>query len=264
MQNKLTYGDLLSPYPIKLTIGILNKPTLKDIAEITFTQYDVYRYYMNLTPEKYYCEVKEELGGAEKWESMNDEQKENLTIYKILLEDELLQGTFTSMFNFFFKEEVIYEDGVFLLLADNVKPDEEISIDLLHGYINEQNFNAVMSIIMQISCVKKKETESDMKFKNELARKLYYRMKEAQKKEEEKANKDFLIPNIISAVTNKHPSINVINVWELTVYQLLDIFERLRINAFYDIQSLGVSVWGDENNKFKENTWYQNNFDAET
>lgn len=102
-----------------------------------------------------------------------------------------------------------------------------------------------------------------MKFKNSAARKIYEKLLSAQKKEKKrrKADINLSLPNIISAVSNCHPTINPINVWDLTLFQLFDTFNRMRANKIYEIDSTRVSVWGDEKKTFDIALWYKNEYD---
>lgn len=88
-------------------------------------------------------------------------------------------------------------------------------------------------------------------------------MLKAKKKAQEnkKADINLSIPNIISSVSNMHPSINYLNIWDLTIFQLLDAFNRLQANVMYNIDCTRVSVWGDEKKTFDVSLWYKNNYD---
>ncbi len=63
------------------------------------------------------------------------------------------------------------------------------------------------------------------------------------------------LPNIISSVAVRSLSLNWINIWDITIYQLFNEFERLQIIDQYDIASTQVSVWGDKEKKFKFGAW---------
>ena len=63
--------------------------------------------------------------------------------------------------------------------------------------------------------------------------------------------------NIISAVANKSQSLNILNIWDLTVYQLWDCFSRLSNNSIYDIQSMSVAAWGNKDNYFDATAWFK-------
>ena len=82
-----------------------------------------------------------------------------------------------------------------------------------------------------------------------------------QEKKKNKLDKNMTIPNIISALSNKHPSLNYTNIWDLTIFQLLDSFNRIQANSVYEIDSTRVSVWGDEKKTFDASLWYKNEYD---
>ena len=63
--------------------------------------------------------------------------------------------------------------------------------------------------------------------------------------------------NIISAVANKSHSLNILNIWDLTVFQVWDCFSRLSNNSIYDIQSMSVAAWGNKDNAFDISAWFK-------
>lgn len=255
------YGTQLSPHPILLSIGTLRKPTLSDIGALTFDKFNMFQAFLKMTPEQFYTKFKE--GGKEYWESLSDDQKSSLTMYYLVLNDEAVKNTYVEIFDFFFVESVVFQEGVFIILKSPIGDNIEISADNVRGVIHEKTFLQILGLIQEICCIYSKEKSIDeMKFKNKIARKLYEKMLKAQEQEKKKADINMSLPNVISAVSNKHPSINPINVWDMTIFQLLDAFNRLQVNSMYDIDCTRVSVWGDEKNTFDAALWYKNNFDT--
>lgn len=66
-------------------------------------------------------------------------------------------------------------------------------------------------------------------FRNDKAREIYEKLQRAKKKSPQQAKEkqaDASLPNLISALCVQHNSINMCNVWDLTVYQLYDQFLR--------------------------------------
>lgn len=263
---RLDYGTQLSPVPITLSIGTLRKPTLKEISQITFDRFSFYEFFLKLSPETYYTKLRKENDGEAFWDSLTEEEKDKITIYNIIEEDEKIRSTYVEIFNFFFVETVIYQEGFFILLKENTAIDnpDKIKREQVRGAIAKDNFSQVMSLLQQICCIyNEEESLDDMKFKNNLARKLMEKMLKAKKKEQEakKSDLNLTIPNIISSLANKHPSLNYVNIWDLTIFQLLDAFNRTQANSMYDIDSTRVSVWGDEKKTFDVSLWYKNNYD---
>lgn len=263
---RLDYGTQLSPVPITLSIGTLRKPTLKEISQITFDRFSFYEFFLKLSPETYYTKLRTENDGEAYWSSLTEEEQGKITVYDIIKEDEQIRNTYVEIFNFFFVETIIYQEGFFILLKENTaidKPDE-IKKEQVRGAIAKDNFSQVLSLLQQICCIyNEEESLDDMKFKNNLARKLMEKMLKAKKKEQEtkKSDLNLTIPNIISSLANKHPSLNYLNIWDLTIFQLLDAFNRIQANSMYDIDSTRVSVWGDEKKTFDVSLWYKNNYD---
>lgn len=263
---RLDYGTQLSPVPITLSIGTLRKPTLKEISQITFDRFSFYEFFLKLSPEIYYTKLRKENDGEAFWDSLTEEERDKITIYNIIEEDDKIRSTYVEIFNFFFVETVIYQEGFFILLKENTAIDnpDKIKREQVRGAIAKDNFSQVMSLLQQICCIyNEEESLDDMKFKNNLARKLMEKMLKAKKKEQEtkKSDLNLTIPNIISSLANKHPSLNYVNIWDLTIFQLLDAFNRTQANSMYDIDSTRVSVWGDEKKTFDVSLWYKNNYD---
>lgn len=258
---RFDYGTQLSPAPIKLSIGTLKKPKLIEISELTFEKFSMFETFLKMTPELFYTKIKDVEGKAF-WESLNEEQQESMTLYGLILCDESLQKIYLEIFNFFFVEPVIFKENMFILLRHEIENLSDLEVDDICGVIHEKIFFQVLELIQQICCIYEKEKSLDeMKFKNKTARKLYEKMLKAQKNERNKADANLSLPNIISAVSNSHPSVNPINIWDMTIYQLIDSFDRLQANKMYDIDQRRVSVWGDEKKTFDPTLWYKNNFD---
>lgn len=216
-----------------------------------------------MTPERFFTKFKED--GQEYWDSLSEERQDTITMYDLLMDDPALQDTYVEIFDFFFVEQVIFKEGLFIILKQSIEKDADIIAENVRGVIHDKTFSQILDLLQQICCIHEKEMAiEDMKFKNNMARKLYEKMLKAQKKEREnkKADINMSLPNIISSVSNVHPSINPLNVWDLTVFQLLDSFNRLQVNSMFKIDCTRVSVWGDEKKTFDAALWYKNHYDS--
>lgn len=245
---KLSYFDLLSPAPIKLIgVGHITSPTLRDIAAIG---YDTYQYYLTILSMdlKNYLKI---TGMFEQYESLPDKEKEQINIFNILLSNEDTRNSLVEILNFFIKESVSYsvQDNCFLIRrdSDNV------------GIITQENYYQVCDVICRCSCIKSGDNEDLSKIKSKKALEIFKKIKKGreQKAKQTKADKNMELGNIISAVSNKSQSINIINIWDLTVFQLWDCFSRISNNSIYDIQSMSVATWGDKDNSFDASAWFK-------
>lgn len=260
---RIDYGTLISPYPIRTNMGSIRKPKLSEIAAIGFDTFNMYESFLKLTPETYYTKQKnEELNRY--WNSLSEDERLGMTLYSMVIRIDDLRKIYLDVLNFFFDGQVFFADDLFIIARNGVEISPDIGKDDICGAIHEKTFSEVLHILQQICCIAEKEEQvEELQFKNALARKLYAKMQNAQKKQKEvqKADKNKTLPNLISAVSNNHPSINPITVWDLTVYQLMDAFIRLEQNGYYRINSTSVSVWGDKEKKFDYTLWYKNYFD---
>lgn len=260
---ELDYGTRLSPDPIKLSIGTLIKPKLRDISKVTFDTYSYYESLAKLTPKSYYNAVRKNMGGVEYWESLSLEERNNLKLFDIIVKEAELKNSYLEMFNFFFVENLVIYEDLFIVLKEGINElSSQSNSEDVQGVITKKNFNDIIYVIQQICCIEDKSNNEELKFKNNLAKELYFKMQKAVEKQkiERKEDKNFELPNLISAVSNSHPTINPINVWDLTVYQLMDSFNRLQTNRLLDMQATSVSVWGDKKNTFNPALWYKNQF----
>lgn len=269
---KLDYFTLLCPEPISLSIGTIRQPTLRDIGKLTYPKFGMYQVYLKLTPRDYYMYLNRSQGELY-WDILQEEQQKEITLYDVILIEKPILYTYLEIFNFFFVERVIFRDNLFLIVDtddyDTLPEDLELNKQNVKGMINPMTLADVLDILQQVCCIKSNEPLDDPKpkFKNEKARRLYERMLKAKEKENKrKAQKDFYnmsLPNIISATAAKTPGLNIINIWDATLFQLYDQFEKTLNDDAHYINSVRVAVWGDEKNQFDPSLWYKNNFDKQ-
>ena len=248
---------------------------------------DYFRYYSQEQKQKV-LDVKKQ------YEELDTEEKLSISFYDLLMYDELLICSFIEAFNFFFEEEVDFvvngneiTDAQFSFITYN-KIDTPQKIKLnngneystiktnreLVGVINRSNFKDVVDIILQRNSVQMEEeiTAEDLtkvKNKNKVMQ-LMEKMKKGQKqldktrekkREEKGMASDTELANIISCVAAKnHNGLNMINIWDMTIYNLYEQFKLIRENNMHDAETLSVYVWGDESNKFDIDAWFKEKF----
>lgn len=260
---RLDYGIQMSPFPITLSVGTLKKPKLREIFDsslnMSFEKFNQFEVFLKMTPKKYYTVIMKNDNGVTLWNSLSDEQKKRINMYDIIIVDKRLQYVYTEILNYFFVENVEYNDTHFVL-SNNKSND--ISDKNIVGIIDDKIFDMVLNIICQICCINTSNYADKPKFKNKTAQQIYEKIQNAPTpKEKSNTDSKLTIPNIISSVVALHPSINYSNVWDLTIFQLLDTFNRMTINSIHKISSARVAVWGDKEQKFDSTTWYKNYYD---
>jgi hypothetical protein len=267
---KLDYGTLISISPLELQNGLsIRSPLLKEISKLTFPVYqfylgilllDIESYYNGIdqTPLDYdskYSKQEKELINKirQEYESLNEEEKEWIQPIDIISFDTSLLNNIGEALSFFLNCRLYYShDHQAFVHVDHKK----IVYTLPKSFYTE-----IADLILQRNGIIRSITNHEKpKFKSKLAEKLYYRTKQAEKNREKSRNtdKNMDLPNIISAVAARHHSLNILNIWDITVYQLYDQFQRLQNNTLYDIQSMSVAAWGDDKNNFDATQWYKN------
>lgn len=250
---ELTYYDLISSSPITLAhIGSIKSPTLRDVDKITYQTYVNYIAFLRMNPEDFFNTFYPD-------KKVDIEDIMNTTKFDLVRIDESFRSVILSALNFFFVEDFQYinEPGYecFVVLDENQ--------NITHA-ITKQTYNDVVNIILQRVHIEiEKDIVDDLsKVKNKLGKKIYEKIF-ARRKQFQKAkanNPDYDYANIIASIAAYNSSLNWINIWDITVYQLYDLFERTAINDRYESSKLSVSVWGDKEKKFKFGAWHNNIF----
>ena len=110
--------------------------------------------------------------------------------------------------------------------------------------INRSNFNFFIDVLKRQNCI----TDNGKKKlvpKNDAQKKMFIKLKENRSKYNSENNNNII--DIISSVCAKHPSINLSNVGDLSMYQLIDQYKRLNLidEYFININSLMHGASGD-------------------
>ncbi|HPE08183.1 MAG TPA: hypothetical protein PLT28_00425 [Saprospiraceae bacterium] len=235
--------DLISGRDIVLPqICTVHQPTLDDIRHVGIM---IYRAYLNtlLLNINSLLQVKN-------IQSNELQILQNTPIFVLLIQEETMRKMLVESLSFFVKEKLEFDkevQGIWAL-------DEDVPI----GLINAKSFPFVRSAIIRLSYLEDTESaKSVLKFRNSKASRIFNQIQEgrAQTQKNNKATQNLDIANLISAVSAKHPSYNLLNIWGLTVYQLYDQFYRISRNVAFDINSTRWSVWGED--EFDLSVWYQ-------
>ena len=270
---QLDYFTLLSEEPVKIqNIGSIKSPTINEIKKITYSVYLTYIDYLIMDIPSYFSmleknienypnnqEIKDTVSQLKNdYIELSEEDKSKLSILDIIKNDEYFIQILSLAFNFFFVEDVIFnhENACFYLYDGTVDDSDE---KVPTGIIFSGNYTAVTDLILSRVNVKRKNNEENkMKFKNKKAAELYAKMHPEEEKETQE-NKRFELANIISSLSIHSKNLNLIDIGNLTVFQLYDQFQKQQIEDYYELMKRSVSVWGDSDNKFDVLGWLKLN-----
>lgn len=245
---KLSYFELLSPDPINIqNVGGILSPTLRSISKVGINIYQYYLTIILMDLKTYFSMIKQE----EQFELLSDEDKAKLNVYDLITMSDDSAKLLQDVLNFFIYEDVIWskEQNAFLIYKENN----------MIGMITKEIYPQICDLICQRNCIKSNIEEDLSKVKSKKALEIMKKLQKgrAEKAKNTKSDKNMELGNIISAVANKSQSLNIINIWEITVYQLWDCFSRISNNNIYNIQSMSVAHWGNKDNYFDETTWFK-------
>lgn len=237
-------------------IGSLVSPTLKEISKISYPKYSFYLTLLCLDVDtffKYFPAVQNVVA---------EDDRNALNIFEyMILSNECIQYM-EDMFNFFFVETVVFsrENECFLVIDNDIIGNSDDDRIHVVGFINKDNYDLVVNLICQKNYISFNKQEEDLsKIKSKKAREIMEKLIKGRKEKAKnnKTDKNMELGNVISAVASRHNSLNLNNIWDLTVYQLWDTFFRLINNNMYDIGATSVAVYGNKDNHFEANAWYQ-------
>lgn len=245
---KTSYLDLLSPEPISIP-GVCNvlSPRLRDISQIG---YETYQYYLSvlLMDVKTYFAM---LGEQDTYDRLSEEEQAEWNIFDCFLASRQTRNLLQEILDFFIQETVHFSPIKHCFLVQKG--------DIDTGSITAENYPELCTLIYKRNCIQPQTETNLSKIKSKKAIEIIKKLQKgrSEKNRQTKADKNMELGNIISAVAGKSPTLNLINIWDLTVFQLWDNFSRLSHNSIYAIQSMSVAAWGNKDNTFDAAAWFQ-------
>ena len=206
---------LLSGMPIELNFGNLYPLKLKEIVKLGYNKYN---YYISLI-------LIDKLILQNNDTDLNDINNFEV-IYELCKYDKHFKINYFNMLELFFKETIDMYDGFFYF--GDLK-EERI--------INKDNFDEFIILLKEINCMVNKE---DNKFNpaNDKAREIAERIKKAREKinkVKSKSGENLSLSDLISAFAfyNKNTDLN--SIFEMTIYQFNNQFQRMQLVNNYEI-----------------------------
>lgn len=247
---KVPYYELLNPegFMVK-NVGRVHSPRLSDINERGYMSYQFALSTLLLTPQEMFEDIAKVTGQKNPYEALSEEEKATINTFDLLSMSKESQAEMIAALAFFIDVPLEYDEAHHAVLVNKTEVDDKILID---GSITRDNWAEICDICLQTAYIDQKR-EENLKFKNEAARKFYERFQkkkaeyEKSKRKGHKSNPDLELGNIISALATNHNSLNYTNIYDLTVYQVHDTFNRQNIKKQNEIHDMNYAVWGGEN-----------------
>lgn len=236
----LSKYDLISPSSYNMAgVGHVKAIRLCDIDALP-DKYETYTLYTTILN----CD------GDALFEMLGADKIEGLSVFDILVSNETLLGQTFLVLDFFFDEDIAYiRDQKKFILS---------KMDNIVGEIDRDNFAEVASVILQRCAISSGEKENKPIFKNARAKQVWEKMyaKGAETPKDFADRKKYDIGNIISHLASRGSGLNILNIWNMTIYNVYDQFMILRTAEAHNISSMSVAVWGDKDKKFDVDSWF--------
>lgn len=204
--NMYSSFDYLCNEPFYLDgIGHAVCPTLRDIRTITYQIFSLYLNTIAMSREEYL-----RLYGLP--------DPGGISYFHLLLHGNT--GLLFGMLSFFLsgRLEYVEENGTFAVY-ETVNGQ-----DTLTGHIGEESFESFRQEMQHILGIKKTE-DSEPKFKNGLAEKLFQKLQKHNETQKKESDRNFELDNMIRKYcTNNKVGISILNVWDMTYYQFTCMF----------------------------------------
>lgn len=252
---KVPYFELLNPVGFMVDgIGRIHSPKLRAICERGYKNYQYALTILLMTPHDFFEGIAAALHEEKNpYDELPQEQKDELNIFDLLIADEQSRGEIITALGFFIDGAITFEPTHRCFLVNAVQ--DETGALAVDGLINAENWTLVCDVCLQCAYLEPPKDKQVHKYKDEKTRKKFeefYRKKaeyEKNKRGGKKADPDYELANIISALATYHDSLNMANIWDLTVYQVHDTFNRQRMKQQIDITDFNYSVWGGKDHQ---------------
>jgi hypothetical protein len=199
------------------SIGFLKCPTLRDIRKVTF---NVFLFLTNVLSSSLE-DILELYKTLEEFNDMWHMGDKRITSPYFLL----LYKDIDTMFRLL----TIFIDGEIEFCAETMSFNIFKTIDRNKeqvGCLNDDNFDLFREQAQYILGIKSIE-DKEQKFKNKIAQKIYDKLQTHAKEQNKNSDKNYTFDNMIKKYcTHNKVGINILNVWDMTYYQFMQMFSE--------------------------------------
>lgn len=195
-------------------IGLIKCPTLRDIRKITYKCFTIYLNILSMSLDKYL----EMYGLDEQYHSLPEEEKQSIDLFSLMMAYD--QDTLFCILSFFIDGSITFDeesDSFLISCSDSTEPI---------GKIDKANYADFTEAVFAVLGIKS-EPAKTASFKNERARQLAAKLNKGSMKKSQKPNKSYELANMIQKYcTHNKVGINILNVWDMTYYQFITMFNE--------------------------------------
>ena len=220
-------------------VGTVKCPTLRDIRTITFKVFALFQNIIDITLESYLKSFKTT------FDEPDEKPSESISLFRILLYDN--SSILFSMIKFFILDEIEFNQDTNCIDVFNyyqVKNESDVfNQKRIIGHIGEDNFDTFRDELRCLLGMNSFEEEKPKfaKGTEKLAQTMFNRFRENALKSKKNKNKDrnYTLDNMICKYcTHNKVGINILNVWDMTYYQFISMFNEYLNGRKHDFNDM--------------------------
>lgn len=228
-------GKMLSNLPILIdNVGYIYSLTLKEIAQIGITRYNQILSFMCFNIEDII-------------KNTTDDDID-YTTFDIILGNCLKDKEFAEIIllglNLFFREDVNLSPNIGGFIVGDIKEEQK-------RMITRDNYEEIKEIIKIKNGINKNKTKDDYNPANAKAKEILLKLKKSKEKIEKAKGSDttdLTLWDLVSILASNSNNLNIINIWELDMYQFNNQFARMQIFENYDVNVRSLLAGADSKN----------------
>jgi hypothetical protein len=233
MERLLNKDSLLSPLPVYINgLCQIYHLTLMDLYKITEQQYNMYLSIL--------CFDIDSLENKDEILKINQDIKTFDLIVQNCISDEMFKNNVINGLELFLREKVNFiinenENIVFFYIGE-LNEDENIK----NRIINRDNYELIKEALKLMNCL---QVEHNYKKMGKKARELAEKQKKAREmivKIKGNSGDVLSFSDLISAFCSYSRNVNIMNVWDMTIYQFDNQFKRMQLLNDYEIGIQGL------------------------
>ncbi len=246
---KLLYEDLLSGEPIFIEgVGHIRSPKIKELNPTTGIGINVYNSYIRiLAADK--DNLIDAVSAVSNKQAAMLKQRDNFKTLDVVSLYPYYVQLVESALRFFIAEDLTWsKDGHFVVSEKSDGDTQYI------GKIDRENYDKVRNVILQMNYIDDGKEGKVITYSTKRARDRWaYAEKYLKETENDEQNESLRLGNIISKLSVMSSGYTLLNIYDLTIYQLYDQFFQC---SHLKLTSLNERVWSIHGgDKFKYEDW---------
>lgn len=231
-------------------VGHLKSPKLRDLCPSSGIGYRGYNFFLNfMSWDKDHLLKYNQLM---KYRGVSRLRREDLLFFDVVTLLKQTRELCREALSFFIVEDLVWDEQSrrFIIVASRDGEHQAV------GEINRDNFEDVREVILQLNFIGIDKDEAPVRHSSEKSKELWERAQQYLKKQSKSDagvdKPEYHLSNIVSKMCAAHPSYNLLNIYDLTVFQLYDSFFQFGYIRSADLSERIFSNHGGKNFKFED------------